>query len=229
MKGAADPADCGADADFWHQRWRDNQIGFHQSRATPLLEQYWDAIEVPAGGRVFVPLCGKSLDLLWLAGRGHRVLGAELSQLAIDQFFAEHALTPIVQDAPYGRRHIAGAIEIVCGDVFALDAGVLSDCAGVYDRAALIALPQQVRERYAHEVYSRLPAGCRGLLVTLEYPQHEKNGPPFPVHGDEVESLYSEDWRLHLLERRDILAEQPGFAGEGVTSLHTSAWELQRR
>jgi thiopurine S-methyltransferase len=226
---ANNEAGGGADAEFWHQRWRDNQIGFHQSRATPLLEQYWDAIEVPAGARVFVPLCGKSLDLLWLAGRGHRVLGVELSQLAVDQFFAEHALTPTVQDAPYGRRHVAGAIEIVCGDVFAPDADVLADCAGVYDRAALIALPQQLRERYAQEVYSRLPAGCRGLLVTLEFPPHEKNGPPFPVPEDEVESLYSRDWRLHLLERRDILAEQPGFAGEGVTRLHTSAWELQRR
>lgn len=221
--------DCGAAADFWHQRWRDCQIGFHQSRVTPLLGQYWDAIKVPSGGRVFVPLCGKSLDLTWLAGRGHRVLGVELSQLAVDQFFDEHALTPAVQDTRYGRRHVVGDIEIVCGDVFALDANVLADCTGVYDRAALIALPRQMRERYTRDVYSRLPAGCRGLLVTLEYPPHEKNGPPFPVQGDEVASLYSRDWRLHLLERRDILAAQPGFIAEGVTSLHTSAWELQRR
>jgi thiopurine S-methyltransferase len=231
--GTADPAACGsdrgADADFWHQRWRDHQIGFHQSRVTPLLEQYWDAIEVPAGGRVFVPLCGKSLDLVWLAGRGHRVLGVELSQLAVNEFFAEQALSPIVQDAPYGRRHVAGNIEIVCGDVFALDADALAGCTGVYDRAALIALPRQVRERYTRDVYSRLPGGCRGLLVTLEYPQHEKNGPPFPVHGDEVELLYSPDWRVHLLERCDILATQPGFVAEGVTRLHTSAWELHRR
>lgn len=216
-------------ADFWHQRWRDNRIGFHQQCVTPLLEQYWDAVEVPTGGRVFVPLAGKSLDLLWLAGRGHRVLGVELSQLAVEQFFAEHALTPTVQDAPYGRRYIAGEIEMICADVFALDADTLADCSGSYDRAALIALPPPLRERYAREVYSRLPAGCRGLLITLEYPQHEKDGPPFSVQEDEIDALYSPDWRLHRLERRDILAAQPGFSDEGVTSLHTSVWELQRR
>jgi thiopurine S-methyltransferase len=231
--GASDPAACGsdssADPDFWHQRWRDNRIGFHQSRVTPQLEQYWDAIDVPAGGRVFVPLCGKSLDLAWLASLGHRVLGVELSQLAVEQFFEEHSLTPTVLDASYGRRHVAGDIEIVCGDVFALAADVLAGCTGVYDRAALIALPPPIRERYAREVYSRLPSGCRGLLITLEYPQHEKNGPPFSVPANEVESLYSQDWRLRLLERRDILAAQPGFVAEGVTRLHTSAWELQRR
>jgi thiopurine S-methyltransferase len=74
-----------------------------------------------------------------------------------------------------------------------------------------------------------VPAGCRGLLVTLEYPQDEKNGPPFSVQPDEVESLYSQEWRLQLLERRDILAAQPGFAADGVTRLHTSAWKLRRR
>lgn len=217
------------DPAFWHQRWHDNQIGFHQDQPTPLLLKHWDAVGAAPGARVFVPLCGKSLDLAWFASRGHRVLGVELSSLAIAQFFAEHGLQPTVRDSRYGRHYEAGPIELVCGDAFGLDADLLADCTAVYDRAALIALPPDLRRRYAGELYARLPQGCRGLLVTLDYPQHEKDGPPFSVTGDEVRALYGGDWRLDLLERRDILAQQPRFRADGVTDLHTSAWRMERR
>ena len=217
------------EAEFWQQKWREGQIGFHQQQVTPLLEQHWDAIGVAAGGQVFVPLAGKSLDMAWLAARGHRVFGVELSQLAVEQFFAEHGLTPTIRESIHGRYYSAGAIELVCGDAFALDDASLADCSGVYDRAALIALPPPLRQRYAADLYSKLPRGCRGLLVTLEYPQHEKNGPPFSVPGDEVDALYGGDWMIDVLERRDILAVQPGFVAEGVTALDTVAYRLQRR
>ena len=163
---------------FWQQRWREGRIGFHQDRVTPLLEEYWDAVDVPAGGMVFVPLAGKSLDMLWLAARGYRVLGVEFSPLAVEQFFSEHQ--PDADHAAsrsYGTHYSAGEIELICGDAFALDADILGTCAGVYDRAALIALPADMRERYARPLYARLPTGCRGLLVTLEYPPAREAGP----------------------------------------------------
>ena len=214
-------------ADFWQQRWRDNQIGFHQQQVTPLLEQHWDAVGVPAGGKVFVPLAGKSLDMAWLAARGHRVLGVELSQLAAEQFFDEQGLTATIRESSHGTHYSAGAIELICGDAFALDAALLADCTGVYDRAALIALSPQLRRRYAANLYSQLPPGCRGLLVTLEYPRHEKDGPPFSVPEDEVRALYGRDWTIDLLERRDILAAQPKFVAEGVTALDTAVYRLR--
>jgi thiopurine S-methyltransferase len=217
------------DAEFWNQRWREGRIGFHQDRVTPLLDAHWKAVAAPPGARVLVPLAGKSLDMLWLAARGHRVLGVELSELAVTQFFAENALSPTITQGGDGVHYAAGAIELICGDVFAVESGTLSSCAAVYDRAALIALPPALRARYADELYARLPSGCRGLLVTLEYPQAEKAGPPFSVTGDEVHMRYGRDWTLDLLERRDILASQPGFIGEGVSALHTCAWRMQRR
>lgn len=216
------------DPDFWRQRWRDNQIGFHQERVTPLLAQYWPQLGAPRGSRVFVPLCGKTLDMPWLAGQGHRVLGVELSQLAVDRFFAEHGLAPEVWESRYGRHHRAGAVEIVCGDVFALDGHALADCGAVFDRAALIALPPELRRRYA-EVYALLPRGCRGLLVTLEYPQREKAGPPFSVEQPEVDALFRRAWSIELLERRDILDQEPGFAAAGVSALSTCAYRLEKR
>ena len=213
---------------FWQQRWQEGRIGFHQDEVTPLLRQYWPTLALPSGSRVFVPLAGKTLDMSWLAAQGHRGLGVELSQIAIEQFFGEHGLTPARRQSPYGMHYLAGGVELICGDAFALDADLLSDCDGVFDRAALIALPPELRQRYASELYARLPTGCRGLVITLEYPQHEKEGPPFSVDEDEVRALYAGHWRIQRLERRDILAAQPGFIAEGVTRLATVAYRFER-
>ena len=214
--------------DFWHERWQQGQTGFHQDRPTPLLERHWAEVFAPKGSRVLVPLCGKSLDLLWLAERGHRVLGVELSPIAVQQFFTEHRMTPTIHVTPNGTHYRAGAIEIVCGDAFELEASLLEACAAVYDRAALIALPPDLRRRYAERIHARLPSGCRGLLVTLEYPPGEKQGPPFSVDATEVDALFAADWSTELLERRDILAREPGFVAEGITALHTSAWGMHK-
>ena len=216
------------DPDFWHERWQAGQIGFHQDAPTPLLLKHWPTLGVSPGARVFVPLAGKSRDMAWFAAQGYRVLGVELSQLAVDAFFAEHGLEPEVEASRYGLHHRAAGIELIRGDAFALDAALLAGCDAVFDRAALIALPPELRRRYVRELYARLPAGCRGLLVTLEYPQHEKNGPPFAVHEDEVRELYGRDWSVELLERRDILAQQPGFVAEGVTALSTAVYRIVR-
>ena len=216
------------DHEFWLQRWRDGRTGFHNERVAPLLCKHWPVLALPPRSRVFVPLAGKSLDMLWLAAQSHRVLGVELSELAIAQFFAENGLEPDVRESSYGVHHVAGDIELIRGDAFALDAAALADCAAVYDRAALIALPPDLRARYVGELYARLPIGCRGMLVTLEYPQHEKNGPPFSVDEAEVRERYAPLWSVDLLERRDILDAQPGFVAEGVTALATTVYRLEK-
>lgn len=215
--------------DFWHQRWQEQRIGFHQDAPTPLLVRHWDAVGAASRARVFVPLAGKSHDMAWLAARGHRVLGIELSPLAVRAFFDEHALRADVIEAAHGTHHRAAGIDLVRGDIFDLPDAELATCDALFDRAALIALPPALRARYVREVHARLPAGCRGLLVTLEYPRHEKAGPPFSVPEDEVRALYGPQWTIDVLERRDILAEQPGFVAEGVTALATAAYRLVRR
>jgi thiopurine S-methyltransferase len=214
--------------DFWHQRWQDNQIGFHQSAPTPLLLKHWPSLDVPVGAKVFVPLAGKSLDMAWFAAQGYGVLGVELSELAVERFFAENGLQPEIRDSKYGRHYAAGGIELICGDAFGLDEAALRDCAAVFDRAALIALPPQLRLRYADELYAKLPAGCRGLLVTLEYAQEEREGPPFSVPEGEVRASFGRDWDIDLLERRPIPQDHPGYVS-GVSRLDTAAYALRRR
>lgn len=214
---------------FWHQVWQSQHIGFHQNKVMPLLQKHWPSLGLPSGSQVFVPLAGKSLDMVWLAAQGHRVLGVELSPLAVQQFFAEHDLTPHVRQTAHGVHYQAGGIELICGDAFDLDAQVLADCVGVYDRAALIALPEPMRRRYVTELYARLPAQCRGLLITLEYPQAQKEGPPFSVEPAEVHALFAPQWEVEELEHRDILSYEPRFAAEGVTALQTRVYRLAHR
>ena len=183
----------------------------------PLLMKHWSSLGVPASGRVFVPLAGKTLDMHWLAGRGHEVLGAELSPLAVDAFFAEAGLSPEVSNEADGVHHRAGRIDLVRGDVFALSASTLAGMSAVYDRAALIALPPAMRRRYVAEVYGRLPPGCRGLLITLAlvllaavggtfigaryiYSQHHKPSLHEFVH-DELNLTPDQAARLERLEQ----------------------------
>ncbi|HEY9281124.1 MAG TPA: thiopurine S-methyltransferase [Eoetvoesiella sp.] len=217
------------DADFWLERWRDGQTHFHQGRVTPLLQKYWPSLSLPSGSCVLVPLCGKSLDMIWLAQQGYQVLGIELSQLAVDQFFAENDLQPKVHDSTMGRHHIVKNIEIICGDIFALDAATLAQCTGVYDRAALIALPPAMRKRYVRHVYAQLADQYRGLLLALDYDQEQMKGPPFSVRDDEIQTLYSEHSNARIIDRRDTLAKEPKFAERGLTQLDTVVYRLSRQ
>ncbi|NYT43917.1 thiopurine S-methyltransferase [Alcaligenaceae bacterium] len=217
------------EADFWLERWRDGRTHFHQNRITPLLQKYWPTLALPADAKVFVPLCGKSLDMLWIAEQGHYVLGSELSQLAVEQFFDENKLRPTTHDSAAGRHYTAGNIEIICGDIFDLDAATLAGCMGAYDRAALVALPQDMRQRYVDHVYAQLAPKYRGLLLTLDYEQEQMDGPPFAVGDAQVQSLYAQHTDASLIDRRGILDKEPKFAERGLTRLDTLVYTLSRR
>jgi thiopurine S-methyltransferase len=164
--------------------------------------------------------------MAWLAGQGHNVFGVVLSADACAAFFAENGLLPEVAAHGSFQRFNSGHVAVLAGNVFDLGAHDLAHCAACYDRAALIALPASMRQRYADDVLGKLPSGCHMLLLTLEYPQGEKDGPPFSVDAREVARLFAPHWQIALLERRDILAHESGFQAEGVTQLHTAAYRL---
>ncbi len=217
------------DPDFWHQRWQARQIGFHQSAPHPFLERWWPSLGVAPGARVYVPLCGKSLDMVWLAVRGYRVVGSELSALAVEEFFGEQQ-RPDVATEPEGtfHRHVSGAFEILQGDALQLTPALLGPVQAAYDRAALVALPPSMREHYAQNFAALMPAGSRTLLIAFEYEQAIKDGPPFSVTPDEVVTLYGDTFRVEELERVDIIGESPKFAAAGLAALYEVAYLLTR-
>ncbi|QXH52970.1 thiopurine S-methyltransferase [Pseudomonas fakonensis] len=211
---------------FWHKRWADNQIGFHQAQVNPYLQRHWTALGVAPGAKVLVPLCGKSLDLAWLAGQGYRVMGVELSRRAVEDFFAEHGLAAQVAQRGAFQVWSSGDVELWCGDIFALRAEDLAGCTGLYDRAALIALPPEMRQQYLALLGELLPA-CKGLLVTLDYDQALIDGPPFSVADDEVRAGLA-GWQVEVLEAPEILGESPKFQKAGVLSLVERVYRIRR-
>ena len=158
------------DPEFWHARWSERQIGFHEGKPNHFLARFADRLT----GRVLVPLCGKSEDLAYLESLGHEVVGIELTETAVREFYAEHPGTKV---------------QIINSDFFAVTAAQVGHIDSIYDRAALIALPPDMRVRYAAHLQALAP-DAQMLLVTLEYPEGTMPGPPFCVREDEVRALY---------------------------------------
>lgn len=178
------------DHGFWQQRWNENQIGFHQSDLNAHLLREWPQLGVPDEATVFVPLCGKSRDLLWLRKRGHHVVGVEWSPTAVEAFFEENGIAATRDTVRGIVRWRAEGLTVYCGDYFALDRDHLVGATAVFDRAALIALPPETRRAYAEHMLALTPPGTRMLLVTLQYADGALPGPPFSVPESDVRAYY---------------------------------------
>jgi thiopurine S-methyltransferase len=215
--------------DFWHERWQTDRTGFHMDAVNPWLVRHWPLPGVPRGGRVLVPLCGKSLDMLWLQQQGYRVIGVEISRTAVAAFFSENRLEPLTEPAGRFTRWRYQGLDVLCGDFFDLDRSMLGDLDAVYDRAALIAMPPAMRPRYAAHLAGLAGRETRQLLITLEYNQLEMTGPPFSVPGDEVNRLYSDNCSIKCLASTDVLEENAKFRDNGVTLLREQAYCLTHR
>jgi thiopurine S-methyltransferase len=198
------------EAAFWHERWARNEIAWHEKTAHPLLDRHFHRLRLPVGARVFVPLCGKTRDIAWLLQAGFRVAGVELSRLAIDQLFAELGVTPVITDHGPLLRYSAEGLDVFVGDLFELSPALLGPVAATYDRAALVALPPALRERYAARLQA-LTAQAPQLLICFDYEQHRMAGPPHAVPAAEVFRHYGHHYTLTLL---DVLTVAGGLKGQ---------------
>lgn len=197
------------DPSFWHQRWQTNETGWHERAANPLLLKHFPVLSLAKGSRVFVPLCGKSLDLGWLLALGHRVAGAELSELAVTQLFVDLGMETTISELGRLRHYSGQKIDIFVGDIFQVSRERLGPVDAVYDRAALVALPEAMRTRYAAHL-TEITAGAPHLLITYEYNQAVLTGPPFSVDREELNRLYGERYLLTLLESAEVAGGMKG-------------------
>jgi len=210
------------DPSFWHQRWEKNEIGFHESKANPLLVKHFHELSVAKGRRIFVPLCGKTLDISWLLSRGYGVAGAELSQLAIEQLFMELGRQPEIETVGSVEQWSANNLDIFVGDIFAVSETMLGPVDAVYDRAALVALPEDMRKRYAAHLME-ITAKAPQLLISYEYDQNLMEGPPFSVSNAEVQHLYASVYDLRLIASTEVSG---GLKGK--VSAKENVWLLKR-
>jgi len=212
--------------EFWLERWKQNQIGFHKQEIHPHLQHNWSRLSVHQGDRVFVPLCGKTNDMLWLLGMGYQVLGVELSPLAVESFFSENDLKPTVRRKGDFLISEVDGLQIFCGDFFALRPADLGSVTVVYDRASLVALPVDMRIQYVSSLSTLLTKNAQILLITFGYPQHEMQGPPFSVPGEEVERLFSSWCDIELLASEDVLEQEIAFKERGLSSMTEQTYRL---
>lgn len=215
---------------FWHERWEREEIGFHRDQINPRLSEFFSKLPELSlkQSTILVPLCGKSLDLLWLSKRFASVIGVECSEIAIEAFFKEAKLRYQIKDQGHCQIYSANNITLIKADFFALEKAELGKFQYVYDRAALVALPTEMRQSYVRKVASLQTSGTIGLLITLGYKQELMSGPPFSVDENEVTRLFSRDFDIELLSSIELIGSEPRFAQRGLDSLIERSYRLYR-
>lgn len=217
------------DENFWHQRWRDNDIPFHEGRVNGYLKAYFERLGLQADETVFVPLCGKALDMVWIRQQGQAIVGVELSAIAVRDFFSENGIEYAVEKSRAFERFSGDGVELLCGDFFDMTPSDFEGVRGVYDRASYCALDTDGRKRYARFLCDMLPRGAGILLLSLEYPPSIMDGPPYAVGEAEVCRCFEARYDVAHLETRDIIDKQPYFQAKGLPSLLAHAFLLTDR
>ena len=217
------------DNQFWLDRWVEGDIGFHREEVHPELVAHWPKLGLPPRSRVLVPLCGATPDMAWIAAQNNEVIGVELSPIAVERFLMDHRVRHITMDEMGFRTYLGGRYQLWCGDFFALPKEVFSGIDAVYDRASLVAFPDDLRPRYAAFLARQLNPGTHVLLVSLAYNSSEMNGPPFSVPQDEIEKLFSADFEITVLGTNDVITGNAGLAKRGISALNETTYLLKRK
>lgn len=214
--------------EYWHEKWQLDEIGFNQASPSILLQNYFSRLNIDMGARVFVPLCGKSIDMLWLVGQGYQVVGIELSRIACEAFFKEHDIPfEIVQcDDCIVFQTTDRTITLFCGNFFRLNKKQLGPIDVIYDRAALIALPADLRRQYVNHLLNLIDLGSKILLITMVYDQSSMSGPPFSLDEEEVRALYRRNFTIKLWGNEPIKSISPHLKSKGLLMANEQVFEL---
>ncbi len=213
---------------FWHQRWQEGQIGFHQQQVNPFLQKWLHKLALQQGDEVFVPLCGKSLDMLWLLQQGFRVIGVELSELALSDFARENQVDFVTEEDDLFKYYQHKDIQLLCGNFFDIPAKQLGEVKAVFDRASFIAFPQNMRKDYVEHMAKILPQNCRVLLITMEYPPAMIPGPPFSIPDEEVRRLFGKYFQIEQLQTEVNPPMGKRLTEQGDGKVVEKAWLLQK-
>jgi thiopurine S-methyltransferase len=218
------------EAQFWIDKWQKMEIGFHLDEVNKVLLKYWPTLNTRPLQRVLVPLCGKSLDVLWLRQQGHSVVGIELSDIALTELAtlmtSELGIELSCEQREQGKVYQGEGVTLIAGDFF--DQPALGPIDWVYDRAALVALPENMRRDYARQL-RHISGSAPQFLITLDYRQSQMSGPPFAISDEEVQQHYSSHYHIELLESRELIEQEPRFRERGLDSFVQRAYKLMPR
>ena len=214
---------------YWLKRWQNGDIGWHHEQVNNHLLSHWQMLDVAFGSQVFVPLCGKSRDMVWLAQQGCSVVGVEISSKAIEEFFIEREITPERSRSGFFEIFQAEDYKLLCGDIFQLKPEHIQGISTVYDRASLVALDPRQRQAYAQLLTEILPEKCSILLVAMDYPEAEMPGPPYSVPETEVIELFGDSFSISKLHTLDLLKDTARYAEKGLSRLSEHIYMLKQK
>lgn len=209
------------EADFWHSLWEKNETGWHLDDTNPFLLEFFPKLELKEESRIFIPLCGKTIDIKWLLSKGYRVVGAELNENAIKALFNSLSLEPNIQKVGNVTLYHATNIDIFVGDIFELTREMLGNVDAIYDRGALVALPKEMRIQYT-SLLRNITNSPPQLLINFEYDQSLYDGPPFSIAKTEIEEHYGSSYTFKLLKSFKV-----GNGPFGETSAYENIWLLK--
>jgi thiopurine S-methyltransferase len=202
---------------FWHERWKTSKIGFHLNESNPILKKNFETLNLKFGSTVLVPLCGKSLDLIYIKELGFDVIGFELNLIAVESFFKENNIDFEIVDYECFKCYRSDRITIYVGDFLQFPKELLEGLpiSGIYDRAALVALPLSMRKDYYQKMISLYPIGSKVLCVTFEYDDSKTSGPPFSVNFSEVDKHLNSYFKIMVIEKYEGDMDNPRLSKEG--------------
>ncbi len=220
-------------AQFWHNAWDNGKTGWKQRSVNAHLQQHWPALDLPAGCRVLVPLCGDTIDMLWLLEQGHEVIGSELSEAAVKQFFKKNFTDRGESvDTRFDAGHTvyqSGSLSIYCGDFFSLQPTQVGQIDAAYDRAATVAMPAELRLAYADKIRQLVTPAGSVMLIAFEYDQEKMDGPPFSVSKEEVDRLYAEGFDITQMFSHSGPEYRGNLADRGLDTLTETVYRMVRQ
>lgn len=213
---------------YWQSRWQNNNIGFHNPEVNSYLVEFFDVVIPPNASSVLVPLCGKTKDLLWLRDKGLHVIGIEAVQVACEAFFLENQLDFSIRKRFGFTIYQADQLEIWCGDFFKLPDEIIQNCSFVYDRACIVALPIELRNKYAAKINGCSP-NTHVLMHTFSYDQEKMSGPPFSVPDEEIQLKFGTNWNIHTLFDNSVLQKYERYRTKGLDQLSEAVYHLVKK
>ena len=207
------------DKQFWLDKWQKKDTKFDQIQVNPYLIKHERIFESLESKRIFVPLCGKSIDIMWFLKQGAEVIGVELSTIAIESFFAENNVTYEKINKDHFTIYQAKSLKFICGDFFQLDKNDVGDIDWIYDRASLIALDNITRVEYAQKISQLTLNKSKMMLITLSYKTSVPEHPPYSVTDEEVHLLFSKNFQINTLAQNENLDIMPHLIQRGLTDL----------
>ena len=214
--------------DFWHQAWsKADQPGWQQKNVNPYLVKHWADSGALSGEAVFVPLCGRTLDMQWLRDYGHHVIGIDLSVTALQDFCKQQSIDAVCERDGELTVFRAPGWTLYAGDFFKLQAAQISRVSRVYDRAALIALPPDMRKAYASHLQEILPGGSEIFTITIAYDQKMMKGPPFSVSDNEVLDHYDGAYEVQTLASASGPDQVGNLGARGLETLTETCFLLR--